>query len=108
MQFRIDIAIYRVSFYFYIGENEMNEYCKDLEEDDTFLDNSDGMFCDNCIWLREGNDVFLSVHEITHGIDVLMDEHGLPNDTEVRAYLMGYVMQEYLTQLNIDRESYEI
>lgn len=99
------VPIFNESIYIY-NKDEADKFSRDY--DCKIGKNVDGMSCGNGIWIGNPTINVMS-HEASHYVDWFMEDHlmvktaNLWDNTEVRAYLLGFVAQavfDYVTSGN--------
>ena len=57
------------------------------------------MFTDYYIIIRKGKDIInILFHEISHSVDLILGDRSI-NDEEVRAYMLAYIGETFLKQI---------
>jgi hypothetical protein len=56
-------------------------------------DNVQGRCVGNMVWVRNIYNVAYLTHELIHAVDGIMEDYGISNDSEVRAYAVADMLE---------------
>lgn len=102
MKLKVRIDLYNHCVFFYIGESELENFAtaaKLTDEETAWLKDPDvgGMATGNIVFIKRHKSINVVTHEISHAVCDVIETHNLPEDSEVRAYLMGYILEQYFS-----------
>lgn len=95
MEIRIDLAIFDLAVFFFIGEEEKKNFLKQTGKDDSVLVDCDGFNSFNAVWLANMKRIGVIVHECHHATSTMCGLLGI-KDEETEAYIIGYLVNELL------------
>lgn len=95
MVIRVDLAIFDLAVFFFIGEEEKKNFLKQTGKDANVLVDCDGFNSFNAVWLANMKRIGVIVHESHHVTSTMCDILGI-KDEETEAYIIGYLVNELL------------
>jgi len=98
MKFRVDLDVFGMAMFFFLGEKEKERYLKATHyENKNVTSDCKGLNYNNAIWLST-LDLSVLIHEIHHAKHFLVTTIGI-HDEETEAYIMTYVFKEALRKI---------
>ena len=95
MVIKVELAIFDLAVFFFIGEDEKKNFLKQTGKDASVLDDCDGFNSFNAVWLANMKRIGVIVHEAHHVTSTICDLIGV-EDEETKAYIIGYLVNELL------------
>lgn len=98
MRFVIDLHVFPIGIFFFIGEEELPKFLKATGKKSIDVDN-DGYASNNAIFIRDATRIDVIAHEIHHAKKFVVDTLGI-EDEETEAYLLSYILKEALHKID--------